>query len=281
MVGLLMAAMLIATPGESLAKKKKKGGKGGNSAQRLKAQAAAATRQAAAVAKKQAELSRQKAAFLRRKAAESQAKLSRVEEQIRTLDPLAVKDAQRHLENTSEAILGSQENSSPFGQARQAFEKASQAYALAREKAFDTPEYKAAYQRALVEENRASAVARLRRETLESDRGVQQARLSAKITETEHNQLRDELLQANRDWQAAVSALRFLKQKQKKTAEQNAAARLHKFSAKSNLSKAAAGAARQQGLAERNEAVAKKFAAAAKKLGKGSRNNRKRKRKRK
>lgn len=224
-IALLAAALLLATPGDSSAKKK-------NSRRQRGARAV----------NRGAELqeAKERLEFLQRQADSARAKLLRAEGRLRRLDPEAVKEADRYLKNVTEEILAAHDEASPLGQARRNFDTASRAYRLAREKAYQSAEYKAAYRRALMGRNRASAVARLRRETLESSREVKQARFAWKVAQGELSRLRNPILDASKQRKAAIEALRKVKKEQKKIAEHNASVRVHMLSATSMLSKAKA-----------------------------------------
>jgi len=164
-------------------------------------------------------------------------------------DLQAAADALKKLETR---IEDAQPSSSPFGKARDIFRAAEKQHAAARDQALSTPEYKEKYDRAKQADD-TSALASLRKQTLEGDATVQATAAKLKQAKGVYEPLRTALLEGDDDWAAANEELQNKKQALKDAEDALRKAIVKQHEAATEAKKAAAAAAAAQAAASADQ----------------------------
>ncbi|MCA9269374.1 MAG: hypothetical protein KDA41_12925 [Planctomycetales bacterium] len=224
-----------------------------------------ASKTAAAQAEAVKAAASQTAAAAAAKAGAAQQRIAAMASQMKSMEN-SVEFAASNLQQMEVALLESQEDDSRVQRAIAVLDEAEAGYAAARAAAFESPDYKAAYQRALASRNKAEELPRVKREFIENNRELQDAGLQLDYARKAFEQARMELLHADPDWKAQVEAVREAKSAlaEAKLAVGNGL--LSNASASAIFREAASVASAAAASAQQNQARIKSLEAQAKRL---------------
>jgi chromosome segregation ATPase len=234
LVGLVLAGILLALgSGQLFAQKKGNKGKGksGNqekqaAAKQLQAQLAAANQRLIVAT---AELNQ-----LRAKVSAAQGSIDVAADEAKNSKSDADVNSQR-VREIEEQLEQSQPKDSPLAQARADYLAAKEALEDATEEIFESEEYKAKYQAALKEGDRATTIPKLKSEALKNDQVYQRAKIVYDAVRQIYEQERSAVFAKSNEWVEATKATREARGEQTKAEQKVQSGALHKMSANSKL----------------------------------------------
>lgn len=221
-------------------------------------------------AKRFIQVARQQAQVAGTKAAAAIARAETALSQIKNLEAAAAQ-ATEQLKAVESEIQAAQGQDSELQRAIDGLLAAETKFAAAREAAFESPDYQAAYRRALTAVDKAEQMLRVRREATENNAEYQQAMLELDGAQARMERVRKFVYEGNASWVAAAEEARRLREELAKANQSLKNALLSKTAANTVLRDATGKAQKAYLFIQRGESALKRLQSQEKSLSSNSR----------